>query len=220
MHFIRYAVANPIRQKGPRDKMRGALREIAETAILALLVLVILHAVLYNYEVEGASMEPSLYDGQRLSVNKAVYFRIDTRSLDRLIPFVQWKENRLLYPFHPPRRGELIIFHPPSDVKRDFIKRVIATPGETVEIKAGKVYVNDVELNEPYLNETPSYTLAAQTVPEGHYFVLGDNRNNSSDSHIWGMVPYQNVIGKAWLCYWPVSKWGLAPNYTLMAQEE
>lgn len=207
-------------QKRIEDKMKSALREIAETAILALIVLFVIHTVLYNYEVEGASMEPSLYDGQRLSVNKAVYFHINTERIDRLIPFVQWKENRLLYPFHPPRPGELIIFHPPSDPSRDFIKRVIATPGESVEIKAGRVYINGVQLKEPFISEEPSYTLAPQTVPEGHYFVLGDNRNNSSDSHIWGMVPYQNVIGKAWLCYWPTSRWGLAPNYTLLAQEE
>jgi signal peptidase I len=200
--------------------MKSALREILETALLALLVLFVLHTVLYNYEVEGASMEPSLYDGQRLSVNKAVYFHLDTERLSRLVPFLKRKENKVIYPFHPPRRGELVIFHPPTDRSRDFIKRVIATPGENVEIKAGRVYVNGIQLKEPYISEGPSYTLAPQTVPDGYYFVLGDNRNNSSDSHIWGMVPYQNIIGKAWLSYWPMDKWGLAPNYTLQAREE
>lgn len=165
-------------------------------------------------------MEPSLYDAQRLSVNKAVYFHIDMERISRIIPFVKQQENKVIYLFHAPRRGELVIFHPPTDPDREFIKRVIATPGETVEIKAGKVYINGVQLKEPYISEGPSYTLAPQTVPTGHYFVLGDNRNNSSDSHIWGMVPYQNIIGKPWLVYWPMDKWGLAPNYPLTAQEE
>ena len=200
--------------------MKSALREIIETALLALLVLFMLNTVLYNYEVEGTSMEPNLYDGQRLSVNKAVYFHIDSERLNGIIPFFEWEEDRVIYLFHPPRRGELIIFRPPSDPSRDFIKRVIATPGENVEIKAGRVYINGVQIKETFISEEPSYTLAPQTVPEGHYFVLGDNRNNSSDSHIWGMVPYQNIIGKAWLCYWPTSKWGLAPNYSLRAYEE
>ena len=199
--------------------MKSTIREIIETALLVLLVFFALNLVVFQYEVEGTSMEPSLYDGQRLSVNKAVYFHIDMERMSRIVPFMKQQEDKVIYIFHAPRRGELVIFRPPTDPDREFIKRVIATPGEKVEIKAGKVYINDVQLEEPYINEGPSYTLAPQTVPAGHYFVLGDNRNNSSDSHIWGMVPYQNIIGKPWLCYWPIDKWGLAPNYSLLAQE-
>ena len=82
-----------------------------------------------------------------------------------------------------------------------------------MEIQGGAIHVNGRLLEEPYAKERPIYTVGPQVVPPDHYFVLGDNRNNSSDSHIWGMVPYQNIVGKAWLSYWPSDHWGLLPTY-------
>lgn len=195
--------------------MKSALREIIETVILALAIFFLMRAVVQNFKVEGSSMEPNLHNGQYLLVNKADYFAIDIDQVTRILPFLNWQRERFIYLFHPPQRGDVVVFRFPKEPSRDFIKRVIATPGETVEIESGKVYINGMLLREHYIAEGPHYTLKSQVVPLDHYFVLGDNRNNSSDSHVWGVVPRENIVGKAWLSYWPISRWGLAPNYSL-----
>lgn len=140
-------------------------------------------------------MEPTLYTEQRVLVIKASYW------------------------FGDPQRGDVIIFHSPQDPSRTLIKRVIALPGEEVEIKDGQVYITDINddtsiLDEPYINEEPNYTYGPRVVPEDEYFVLGDNRNHSTDSRSWGMLPRENIIGKAWLCYWPPSDWHFIPGYS------
>jgi len=168
--------------------MRFALREILITLLLALLIFLVAQAALQSCVVVGSSMEPNLYGGQRLLVSKAAYW------------------------FGSPRRGDVIVFHSPENLEHDLIKRVIALPGETVEIREGKVYIDGRYLPEDYVLEQPGYTLPSQVVPADCYFVLGDNRNHSSDSHVWGMLPGEYIIGKAWLCYWPLSQWHLAPN--------
>jgi signal peptidase I len=142
-------------------------------------------------------MEPCLQDEQQLIINKFVYH------------------------FQEPERGDVIIFHPPPPYNpktTPFIKRIIALPGDTVEIENGNVYINDTELNEPYIKEPPTYNLLEQEIPENEYFVLGDNRNNASDSHTGWTVPRQNIIGKAWLSIWPPSQWGLVLDYPLNEQ--
>jgi len=100
-----------------------------------------------------------------------------------------------------------------GSLKVDYIKRVIALPGETVEVKMEAVYVNGLQLDEPYIEDPPRYTHDKYKVPENNYFVLGDNRNNSNDSHNGWVVPHQNIIGKAWLSIWQPDKWGVIPNY-------
>ncbi len=167
------------------------LRDILITIILAVVIFFGLQATVQNYIILEHSMEPSLYEGQRVLVNKIVY------------------------KFHEPERRDIIILHPPSqyDSKATpFIKRVIGLPGETVEVKNNGVYINGVKLDEPYIKESPNYTLKRQ-LGENEYFVLGDNRNNSNDSHIGWTIPRQNIMGKAWLKIWPPDKWGLATSY-------
>ncbi len=105
-----------------------------------------------------------------------------------------------------------MVFKFPEDPKKDFIKRVIGIPGDQIDISDGVVTINGVPLSEPYINAEPSYDGTWQ-VPEGQYFVLGDNRNNSSDSHNWSFLPRDDIVGKAWLIYWGPENWGLVPHY-------
>ncbi len=196
--------------------VRSALREIVETILLTLIIFLVVRGLVQPYKVEGSSMEPNLHSGQFLLVNKAVYFRIEGADLTRYIPFIPKADQHSFYLFHPPERGDVIVFKYPKEPTRDFVKRVIAMAGDTVEIRGGTVYVNGQKMSEPYLRDHANYNFGPETVPEDSFFVLGDNRNNSSDSHVWGMVPSDLIIGKAWLSYWPASEWGLAPNYQVM----
>lgn len=120
--------------------------------------------------------------------------------------------DKISYHFQPPNRGDMVVFNPPpvleTQYKDAFIKRVIGLPGETVEVKSGKVYINQKPIVEPYIKAAPEYTMAAIVVPKDQYFVLGDNRNNSLDSHAWGYVPREKIIGRAVLRTWPMSRIG------------
>ena len=176
--------------------MRTLLREILGTIILAIVVFILLQTTVQSFIVDGYSMENSFYDGQRLIIVK----------------------DGVAYAFHEPEWGDVAVFHPPGNRQGDYIKRIIALPGDTVEVKEGAVYVNDKRLHEPYVKDPPDYTLDPVKVPENKYFVLGDNRNNSNDSHNGWMVPRQNILGRAWLSIWPPDEWGLAPNYPLEKQ--
>jgi signal peptidase I len=122
--------------------------------------------------------------------------------------------NKVSYRSSGPQRGQVIIFDPPFDSPHPFIKRVIGLPGETVEIKDEKVFIDGIPLAEEYIMAPPNYTMPAQEVPENEYFVLGDNRNNSNDSHNNWTVPRDNIIGKAWFTYWPPSKWRVVKHYS------
>lgn len=199
--------------------MKSALREILETIILTIIIFLVVRAVVQNFKVEGRSMEPTLQSGQYLLINKASYWRFDPRLIERFVPGLRQQSHEPFPVFGMPSRGDVVVFRYPRDLSRDFIKRVIALPGETVEIRQGEVYVNGETLEEEYILDRPNYFVEKQVVPEDNYFVLGDNRNNSLDSHVWGNVPIENIIGKAWLCYWPVEKWGLIPNSVSMAQQ-
>ena len=174
--------------------MRVYLREILGLILLAVVIFLLLQVVVPRFEVVGSSMEPNLHDGQRLLVNKAVYF------------------------FREPEAGEVVVFQPPNNRQADYIKRIIALPGDVVEVKMGMVYVNGSPLDEPYIKDQPSYTLDPKEIPDNSYFVLGDNRNNSNDSHKGWTVPRQNIVGKAWLSIWPPSQWGLITDYPLTEQ--
>ncbi len=174
--------------------MKAFFREIVITAILALGIFFLLQATIDTVIVVGISMEPSFHNGQRLLVNKVAY--------------------RL----HEPERGDVIVFQPTKHGEGDFIKRIIALPNDTVEIKDNAVYVNGTKLDEPYIKSPPHYTFEEQEIPRNSYFVLGDNRNNSDDSHNGWVVPRQNILGKVWLSIWPPAEWGLVPNYSLAGQ--
>jgi len=122
--------------------------------------------------------------------------------------------NKLTYRFSDPRRGDVIIFDPPFSSAYPFIKRVVGLPGETVEIRHGDIYINGRLLNEsPDLGD-PNRDIGPTRIEKGQYFVLGDNRDNSRDSTEGWTVPRDNIIGRSWLVYWPLSNWGLSPHYS------
>ena len=175
------------------------IRDLIGTLVLAVLLFFLLRLVVSNYTVISVSMQPGLYEGQRLLVSK------------------------MSYAFDEPDRGQIIVFKSPVENKT-LIKRVIGLPGDVVEVKEGKVYVNSIGLIEPYVKFPPLYNMPLTQVSPGEYFVMGDNRNNSGDSHNGWTVPRKNIVGKAWIFTWPPDKWGLVDNYPLnnqvMAQED
>ena len=187
--------------------MRASVRELFETAILALFVFAILQISVQNYRVEGPSMLPNLVDGEHVLVNKMVYAKFHSSQLMSKLPFSNLVDGDLVYPFHPPRRGDVIIFHFPRNEAHDFVKRVIGLAGDTVEIDAGQVMVNGIPLSEPYITKHDQSDMHPVRIPEDHFFVLGDNRSASNASRNWGLVPADNIVGQAWVAYWPPSHW-------------
>ncbi len=184
--------------------MKYFLEDMLETIALALLMFLVLQVSVRNYRVELSSMEATLFPKDRLVVNKLVYAHVDSEIVDGLAPFVDvWDDQAALFPFHPPRRGDVIVFRYPKDPSRDFVKRVIGLPGETVEIHRGAVKIDGEALEEPYLEERDLSSLGPTLVPPESYFVMGDNRDGSSDSRHWGTVPLENIVGKVLVRYWP-----------------
>jgi signal peptidase I len=172
----------------PTDSGSGwkpVLRELIETVVLTLVIFLLVRTVVQNFRVEGMSMEPNFHDGQFLLVNK------------------------LAYRLGEAQRGDVVVFRYPLDPSRDFIKRVIGLPGETVEIRNGQVMINSQPISDLATVNSATYNLAPTTLGPDELFVLGDNRPNSSDSHSWGTLPQDHVIGKVVLSYWPPSDWGL-----------
>jgi signal peptidase I len=159
--------------------------DLIETIVLAVFLFIVINAVTARIRVDGSSMEPTLLNGEFVLVNK------------------------LAYKFGIPKLGEVIVFHYPRDPKQEYIKRVIGVPGNTIEISDGQVFVDNKLIQEPYIAASPEYGPREWLVPPGSLFVLGDNRNNSSDSHTWGMVPLEYVVGKAVAVYWPPIHWSL-----------
>lgn len=179
-------------QPGFGRRLLRALGEVLQTLLIAGLLFAAVNLVTARIRVEGSSMEPSLHDGEFVVV------------------------NRLTYKLDQPQPGDIIVFHFPLDPSRRFIKRVVGLPGDVVQVEGGHVYVNGQQLHEPYIAAPPRYSGEWQ-VGENQLFVLGDNRNNSSDSQNWGMLPLDEVIGKAVLVYWPVDDIGMIPHYELTA---
>lgn len=156
--------------------------DIIETLVLAVVLFLGINAVSARVRVDGFSMIPTLKDGEFVLVSK------------------------LNYKFGAVERGDIIVFHFPMDPEQELIKRVIGLPGDTIGVQNGQVSVNGQVLDEPYIAATPAYSGEWQ-VPDGQLFVLGDNRNDSSDSHSWGFLPFEKVVGKAVVIYWPPPLW-------------
>ncbi len=201
-------------QQKPGHRTKTWIREIVETVMLALLVFLSVRASFQNFRVEGSSMYPTLEDGQFLIVNKLVYSEVDMEKLSNFVPFINAGEDSKRNVFHGPERGDIVVLVDPRNPDVDLIKRVIGLPGESLEIVDGKVYINDMLLEEPYITQTWHDTKPKITLPPGEYFVMGDNRENSLDSRSSqvGLVREDLIIGKAMLSYWPKSKFGFAPN--------
>ena len=171
----------------PRERRSGVLRfilDIVETLILSVVLFAVINAVSARIRVDGASMQPTLETGEFVIVNKLAY----------MLGKVQV--------------GDVIVFHFPRDPEQEYIKRVIGLPGDRVTVQDGIVSVNGQPLNEDYIAAPPAYE-STWKVPADSLFVLGDNRNNSSDSHNWGPVPLDYVVGKAVFVYWPPTRWGM-----------
>jgi signal peptidase I len=182
------------RRRSDKSGLRRTLIDVLETVALSLVLFLGINAVSARIRVESVSMQPTLYAGNFVIVNK------------------------LAYKLNAPERGDVIVFYfPPDPDQEPYIKRVIGLPGDQVHIADGQVFINDVQIVEPYL-QVETQRGGDWTVPPNALFVMGDNRNNSSDSRAWGMVPYENVIGKALLVYWPPEKWSLLSyNYAVAA---
>lgn len=176
------------------DNQRGMLRfifDVVETLVLSLILFAAVNFITARIRVEGSSMVPSFQDGELVVVNK------------------------LAYSMGKPQRGDVIIFHYPRDPNMEYIKRIIGLPGDTVLIHDGKVFVNGLEVKEPYINDSPDYEKLEVVAPD-NLFVLGDNRRHSSDSHEWGVLPLNLVIGKAVFVYWPPQAIGEVKHYSLL----
>jgi signal peptidase I len=193
-----------------RESARSLAWEIIQTVLLTIIIFLAVRSVVQNFRVEGASMDPTLHGGQYLLINKVVYARTDGTLLEQFFTDAT-PDDGVNFVFGGPQRGDIIVFRSPGQSDKDFIKRVIALPGETVRINKGQVFVNGERLPEPYVRHRANYDLEQKTVPPGSYFVLGDNRPNSSDSHLGWFVPANNIIGKAWVSYWPPTYWGVMP---------
>ena len=190
-------------------RARRFLREVVETVIAAAVLFFLVQAMIQSYQVEGPSMEPSVHNNELLLVNKIVYFNVARSTVDRLLPFVDIEDGGDLYPFHPPRRGEIVVLRGPDGSTRDFIKRIVATPGDTLEIRRGSLFINGRLVDEPYVEKLDLGNSEGPTVmPPGRYYVMGDNRTVSRDSRAWGPIPEEMIIGKAWLAYWPFEELG------------
>lgn len=225
-HFDVTAAEGPVVGETAEDRPRTrsgagrAIREIVETIVLAAIIFVAVRAVVLNFKVDGPSMLPSLIDREMLLVNRNIYFHFDQNDLRNLLPGEDREGEDIVYLFHPPERGDIIVFDPPTTrpSEQPYIKRVIGLPGDVVQVRNGNVYVNDILLDEPYINAgitqcTTDRYCGPVTVPEGQVYVMGDNRNNSTDSRAFGPVPVDNIIGKAWLTYWPRQQFDLVPHY-------
>jgi len=199
-------------------KRPSAIREIIETLLLAVVIFFLVRAVVLNFRVEGLSMTPNLSDGEMLLVNRNAYASFDLYALVDWLPGVAHDEVRTTYPFDPPERGDIVVFDPPTPSNKPYIKRVIGLPGEEVTIQDGSVFVDGQKVSEAYLQGEETECRGRDAcdtgiVPDGHVFVLGDNRDNSEDSRGFGPVPVENIIGKAWVTYWPSNDIGIVPHY-------
>jgi len=177
--------------------LKPIVREVLVTLAIALVIFFLIQTTIQSSIVLYNSMEPNLHEGQRIIISKIVYW------------------------FHEPDRGDIIVFPNPNNPDEDYIKRIIGLPGETIEIKDGVVHIHQADGNNLVLDESEYISDPADNdflgviIPEENYFVMGDNRNNSYDSRRGWTVPRDEIVGKAWLSIWPLSDWGLVSNFSL-----
>lgn len=180
-----------VQKQEKKSQWSHFLLETLQTIVLAVVLYFLIDSVVARVRVENISMLPTLQPGEFVVVNK------------------------LAYRLGQPQRGDIVVFHMPINPEEDYIKRLIGLPGDVVKAEGGKVYVNGTLIQEPYLIENVDYT-GEWTVPEKAYFVLGDNRVQSYDSHSWGFVPAENMVGKALFIYWPFNQFKILDHVDLM----
>jgi signal peptidase I len=184
---------------------------IVQVVIVTGLLVLGLRSLVQNFRVEGISMLPNFGAGQVLVVSRVAYFHVERTPLARVLPTTPQGSTRYL--FGGPQRGDVAVFRAPDQPDTDFIKRIVGLPGDSVTVLAGQVYVNGVPLEETYIQFPATYTFptegGALVVPDGKYFVLGDNRPDSFDSHLGWLVPVDDLIGRAWIRYWPPDRVGV-----------
>ncbi len=177
--FTSEEITEPIKPQKTRPGWLTFLMETLQTVVLAVVLYFLIDSVVARVRVENISMEPTLMPGEFILVNK-----------------LSSKLNDI-------HRGDIIVFH--HDPTEDYIKRIVGLPGDLIEVRGSKVYVNGTAISEPYIAAEPAYSGSWQ-VPDASLFVLGDNRNNSSDSHSWGYVSWDSIVGKALVIYWPLDQ--------------
>jgi len=206
-------------------KPKSVIREWVESILIALVLAAFIRSYFIQpFKIPSGSMRMTLIEGDHLFVDKWHYgpnLLPEIHSPDFLRPYVDIQWPDVLKPlikvrlpgFGTPRRGDVIVFIYPNDRTKDFIKRLIGLPGETVEIKGGDIYVNGHLIDDPRIKNVYYYNRGDYggadkpiTVPEGYYFVLGDNSASSHDSRYWGFVPAEDVVGKADLIFWPFDR--------------
>ena len=200
------------REPMPARRRRGLAREMLELGAIVLVVFVGIRLFMQPYSVDGASMSPSLLDGERVFVNRTAYADLDAHGLWGWLPWVQGDDPGV-YHAGQPTRGDIVVID--SDLTRtddQYIKRVIGLPGETITFREGLVFVDGEPLVEDYIRGAITECRPVQycqvTVPEGHIYVLGDNRTNSEDSRYFGPIPFGDIVGKAIFSNWPPSTFG------------
>lgn len=188
-----------------RQEWKQFVRDVLETVGLAVILFLVINLISARVRVEGYSMRPTLDNDEYVLINRLAYLRGNYQRGDIIV-------------FRPPMYPEATfwqrIFGLPNfnDKYEDYIKRIIGLPGENVRITNGAVFINNVPLVEPYIAAPPDYS-GEWTVPPGQLFVLGDNRNNSADSHVWGFLPVKNILGKALVVYWPFPRFMVIPSH-------
>lgn len=187
-----------LKNRNPAEKKKNPVQENIRMLIEVFLYVFFINSFLLQSQViPTGSMEDTMLIGDHLLLDKVCY----SPSLGKL--------EKILFPKTEIKRGMIVAFRGPPEIRKNYVKRIIGLPGETIEVQNNKVYINDVLLPEPYVffkGETHPLLLnhPRRKIPEGNYFAMGDNRNNSSDSRIWGLLPATNIIGKPWLIYWSV----------------
>lgn len=184
----------PVPSAGAGRAVGTVVRELVETVFLALLIFVGIRLVVQNFKIEGSSMEPTLHNGQRLLVNRLAYLGLSE-----------------------PRRGDIVVFRA-WDQDEDYIKRVVGVPGDEIEVVGDRLVVNGNPLDEPYIRNHPTHGGPGRVVlAPGTYYVLGDNRDNSSDSRLHGPLAADHIVGKAWVTYWPIHDLGFVSDFASYA---
>ena len=184
-------ISNSIEEEPKQDRWRSCMIEIIETVLIAVVLYVTVNALIPRILVDGKSMEPSFHHNDRVIVNRLAYHLGDVE------------------------RGDVVVFK--REDGQDYIKRVIGLPGDTIEISGGHVYLNGLVIAEAYIIVPVIGDKPTETIPPGMVFVMGDNRNDSSDSRAWGPVSVNDLTGKAMLVYWPPANFGVVKHYNLAA---